>query len=654
MIVYFLPTDEASGYTWGAVDPRLQISHTYHRSNVRGGPSVAECAVLGPLASLWELLTWLRRPVEIYSDNGECVWWGITNEVRLTVGGITVGVSLDAMYNRVKVIYSTTGPDGAAIRGAVNWAQDDDSVDRYGYKEALVTLGEADADAAAAHQAAILAAQGKPRGVPSAGQAEEPVATVICVGWYETLRWRTFGRSEGRSEFDTTTTETHSVGWGLTSTQIGFAAEGIHHLGAQLGALGVGDQVIVSGSGSNNGTRTLVAAATGEQEVYTATTISFDPADDINDSANGLGFIETDYLIQVAGSSANSGVHLVETSGAGHIAIVEALSASITTEAAGPSITITQGQRATLSEAVTDELPGANVTLAMVGVQVAQSFVAQSSYFVGRIAVPIGRIGEPTDELWIDLMTNNVSGNPGGLLERIAITGADLTQDDQPFRWVEFAGTTAITSGTTYWIRIRRSSSNSAVNYYSVGMTDEVSGACKVWDGSNWLAHPRGLYIPYRVWGTEENATQVAQIVSTSGQFFAGTDMAATGIATHQWRDGDLTAYDELEKLLDQGDSQGRRLLATVTRQRYLRVYPEPDRHTDGDRILRNGQLRNVAGGRRQRGLLPTGEWLVVDELPGYLNDQLDISPLFVDEAAWAADSPDIFEIRPKAAFGEI
>lgn len=639
-------------HTWGAVNPTLQIRHRYHRSSIMGGPIVAEIEIAGSQNALWELLTWLRRPVEIRNDHGQPVWWGLVNEVRIGFGGITVGVGLDNMANTVAVAYSDVEPDGTPVRGTTTWVSDSASVSRYGTKEILDTMGEAGLAAAEARRDALLANRAWPRGVPSAGQSAPQVATVLCIGWIETLRWIHFARAEGRTEEGTSGTEAHAIGWGLTSNQIGFADSGLHHLGAQLGALLAGDKVVISGSSSNNGTLTVNQAATNEQAAYTATTIAFDPSDDIIDSANGLGFVDNGYFIYVQGSTANSGYHLIDETGDAHIATVEALTGTISTEAEGPSITITQGNRVTVDEALTDEIPGATITLTMVGVQLAQSFVAASSYTVAQVAIPIGRIGSPSDNLYVDLMSD--SSGPGSVLETITVTGTDLTADDRPWRWIPFGNTTALVDGTTYWLRIRRSGSADADDYYTLGLTDTSAGACKVWNGSSWVDHPRGLFLPFKVWGAEENTDQIQRIIEDGGQFITDTDLATTGIATHEWRDGDMTAYDELQKLMEQGTSAGERLIATVTPERIFRLIAEPVRHSNGDRLMVNGRLRNVAGGLRQRGLLPVGEWLMIDNLPGYITSNLDISPFFVDEAAWSADSPDIFELRPKDAYGDI
>lgn len=49
-------------------------------------------------------------------------------------------------------------------------------------------------------------------------------------------------------------------------------------------------------------------------------------------------------------------------------------------------------------------------------------------------------------------------------------------------------------------------------------------------------------------------------------------------------------------------------------------------------------------------GLLPVGEWLMVDSVPPTINSELEISPLFVDRAGWPGRTADSYEIVPKAA----
>ena len=76
----------------------------------------------------------------------------------------------------------------------------------------------------------------------------------------------------------------------------------------------------------------------GAGTTRTATTISFTGPGTIADSGNGLARFIVGQRIMVRGSPRNSRVWTVATSAAGSLTVTPAL---VTTEAAGPSITIT-------------------------------------------------------------------------------------------------------------------------------------------------------------------------------------------------------------------------------------------------------------------------------------------------------------------------
>ena len=89
--------------------------------------------------------------------------------------------------------------------------------------------------------------------------------------------------------------------------------------------------------------------------------------------------------------------------------------------------------------------------------------------------------------------------------------------------------------------------------------------------------------------------TQIGAIVTASGQFLSATDVIdASGIVSNEYRDGNKRASDEIASLLKQGVSGGRRLLATVTGDRRLKVYQEPAQQASSYYWLRsNLELRD-------------------------------------------------------------
>lgn len=160
-----------------------------------GGPRRAEITATGGVADLLALPELLRCPVEIYDNDGQLVWWGLVNEVRMEVGALTLSTSLDQMANRVAVAYTLVeaGEEGVGVRATTEWAEDAFSVAEYGVRELLDSLSGASPQQAEAHRDRALLERAQPRArlrrVSPVAKAQ-PSATIYAVGWWETLGWR--------------------------------------------------------------------------------------------------------------------------------------------------------------------------------------------------------------------------------------------------------------------------------------------------------------------------------------------------------------------------------------------------------------------------------------------------------------------------------
>lgn len=642
--------DPSGGY--GPTPAALRLAPLAYRSSVHGGPAWAEVAVTGPEEALWSTLDWLRRPLTIRDPNGVAVWWGMVNEARLQINGMTIGLSLEEMATRVAV--AVYNDDGAAV---TLWSEDATFVARYGYKELLYSFGAGDQLAAQAKVTELLANYAEPNATLSLQQRNKQGATLTCIGWWETLNWRYFSRLEGRIEWDGGSADSYDqiLGWGFTSTQIGLSAVGgaaiLDDLGVRLAPLGTGDQIVVSGAtnAGNNKTLTVARRASGTTQTIVANTnISFNPVDDIVATTAILGTIRNEQYLLVAGSPANSRYHLIETAGDSAIATVEGVTGNIVAESAGPLITLTQGHAISVAESVVSEPPGATITLRMLAQEIAQAFTPSHSFIVDKYAVTAAKIGAPTGDLEIRIWSDS-GGNPGSVLVTASVSMSAL-DDRLAVRWADPPNTLTLTPGTQYWISTRPTATPAAANYVVVETVQAAySGACKIWNGSAWVAHPAGVSMPFKVWGAEDNLAQLVRIITEKGQFFTGVDLrlAITGITTNQYRDNDLTALAEAKKLLDQGDSTGRRLLVAMSPERVARIYPEPTPGSLPNRIA-DGKIKHALGGPIPRGWLPVGEWLTIDNIPASINNRLAISPRFVDDAEYNV-STDELTLRFKA-----
>lgn len=626
--------------TFGPTPPSLQLAVNRYRSNIFGGPESAELAsTRGPDDAFWQALDWLGRKVEIRTAQGTRVWWGFVNAVGVAAGGMSVELSLDGLVNYMAAVYSYEQPNGATTSGITGWQQDAISIARYGQKEQLVSLSNADAAAAVLAVARKLAKRRYPQRRRALARGTRGVR-LDCVGWWETLRWRYFKLLEGRITWQGAGGEQYSqsLGWGIgASNRIGFAAGGIQDVNARLGALQVDDKVVVAGSVSNNKTMTIVAPASGEQTVYTNTTISFDFVDDINDSASGLGFVQMDSFIQVQGSVGHSRYHLVDETGSDHIATKEALTGLIGPENAGPAITITQGQRAMVAEALAFELPGAasSVTVTQYGYEIYQTFTPDHAFTLDKLAIPIGKIGSPADTVQVNVHVD-VAGSPGAALVGTALAAGSIAESTT-WTWFDTANSVTFVAGTTYGFTVRRTGALDPNNYYTLGMVKDAYETCKAWTGSAWVNHPQGATVMFQVWGAEDTVAQIKRVITSCGQFFSGIDdrVGASGIMLNQYIDEETEALDVVETLLAYGVSDGRRLLVSVTPERVVRIEAEPTPPAQRDRWMGDGTLRHAAGGKRPRGVLPVGEWLDLDSVPVSVNATLGISPVLVEVAEY-------------------
>jgi len=143
--------------------------------------------------------------------------------------------------------------------------------------------------------------------------------------------------------------------------------------------------------------------------------------------------------------------------------------------------------------------------------------------------------------------------------------------------------------------------------------------------------------------GGVENTTQIDSIATAEGEFIVDVDVVdSSGVSGEQERDGSQTALENILELLATGTTNDRRLLATVTRERILRVYESPARSAAAGYNLHSGN--RMSQGRVQAPLLPgvgpVGVWAALVDLPVSLTRSklvAQLSPVFVEANEWRA-----------------
>jgi hypothetical protein len=193
-----------------AVTPPHGIRWETQRMSWRaiGGPHRASVRAWIGINHLADMLDYLRNGVKLYDAQGVLCWWGYVHEVRVRWGVSEVGISLDQMFNKVKVAYKTLAPGEDATEDAeTDWAENAISTGEYGDKELILSAGRLVLSEAAAEQLrdTRLAQIAFPQAVADyEGRAAEPMVEMLLRGWWETLGWTHYSQIAGRYSYTDT------------------------------------------------------------------------------------------------------------------------------------------------------------------------------------------------------------------------------------------------------------------------------------------------------------------------------------------------------------------------------------------------------------------------------------------------------------------
>jgi hypothetical protein len=172
--------------------PRVTLTPLRYGWDAIGGPMTAEVRATGPRDARWELVAYLRCPIEIHNTKGEPVWWGYVAEVEVTDGAITARVDLDELANRVAVAYAyVSAANTIGERATTAWAENGLSVAEYGTFERLDSSANSNPSAADEQRDQILEQYAYPVAayqINPGGRGES--ATLHCRGWFTTLSRR--------------------------------------------------------------------------------------------------------------------------------------------------------------------------------------------------------------------------------------------------------------------------------------------------------------------------------------------------------------------------------------------------------------------------------------------------------------------------------
>lgn len=194
-------------YSDRAVNPALVFEVQSITRTAEGQDKDAVIKVTGAELDLWELTSLIANPARIY-QLGAPIFRGLIRSVVVkAASGLTVSVSYDAMFNKIKVTYSDQAPgeENAGEPAETSWYSNADSIAYYGTKQKIINLADANAEQALAYANRAIYDYAYPaaeKDLGNLGKQQEPQATITLAGWFDTLDWMIYTQEAGHEGYE--------------------------------------------------------------------------------------------------------------------------------------------------------------------------------------------------------------------------------------------------------------------------------------------------------------------------------------------------------------------------------------------------------------------------------------------------------------------
>lgn len=544
----------------------------------RGGCYQAEFEATGSAESVASLTGWLGDRIEIYNEFGQMCWWGDVWDIEVTLDHIEVRLSLDNVYNRVQIIYPAVLPDGSEVSHRSDWAQDDNSIARYGTRELLHSLSSGLTPSVDNVRDLLLSKFSYPGPIVSSRRESGFSARLIGQGtWYKASSIY-FTNLTGLVEY-TEESGQQTLGRSMTSTTIQF---GVIDTEPDPDELVAGDEMTISGGGS------------------------FYPLQ-VDDAFTITGAVAVD-----DDGRTNNGSYLIDAIPSSDKIVI---SGSFIPETPGATIKVSWGHNISYD-------------------YLSQGFKPDTSWSATHIALKVRQLRNFTDPdnpvsvgdfLRVGLYTD-VAGAQGTELAAVDVPGHILYTE---LTWTEFAlpFPVALSAGTTYRIGVRRAGAAGedmppllndgyefAVNELEGNDEGYADGDLKVYTGT-WVQRSPRADLCFRVIGEVDGSVQIVAALESVDSFTQEIVQLETGLMVRPYRDDGRTAMDELEELLEMGTADGERLIVTVMPDRSVIIDTARPIEQSEFTLGADGRMRYANGSQILPGLLVYGQHVAVDTL---------------------------------------
>lgn len=609
-----------------------------------GGMWDATIELGGSIEELAGITSWLGYQIDILDDQGTSVWWGDIVAAEVVIGGARGGITLEYLANRIQVRYVQIQPGGGTLSADTEWVDDLESQAKYGvWEKRLSATRPLSATEAVAYRNSALTKLAAPSYTLRTDRGADG-GLLYCTGFWQRNRRVYYAQDAGFIQHSAQGTSA-PLGLGFTSALVAFVArdDKMHSIPGYFKnfAKGMRFKTSGAGNGTNNAANWLVSQGEDVRDVkvYTSTGVDFSPNDDMLDSNQGLSFLAVDDVFTISGTNTNNGTHLVDKEGASAIEVSAGYHGSlVVSESPGDTVVFSRGNAIGVDGALANEHVGSSVTVTVWGQKHYQPFVLTTDDFwtAAFIEIQLRKVGTPSDDITVQLVADS-SGSPGTVLITSTVAASSIPTE---MGWVSFnmGNSVMLNPSTTYGIVVLRTGANHPDNYYEIELDEKATytgGTYRQWDGATWQIPSPTADLIFRVLGSVDTGTQVQMALAEVG--WPQYSIDSTGVFSNQFREGEVTAFDELEVLLAIGATNSPRLVAQVLRNRAVVVKYKPG-VTEARWVLKDGKLQDLHGQDAPVGFVPAGEWVHIGSVDRRGPWTL-MSPVFIERAEFRPDS---------------
>lgn len=263
----------------------------------------------------------------------------------------------------------------------------------------------------------------------------------------------------------------------------------------------------------------------------------------------------------------------------------------------------------------------------------AQSFTFQDAVKVASVSVRIRKIGNPLDQIHLQLQTDAL-GQPSGTVRAEAVLAASAISIES-YTWVSlwFSTPCAVTAGERLWLVVARDGAVSSTAYFSLGVDENLGfadGKLLLLDASlnQWRARTPDADMLFKLTSLSNSVDLMDQIIQKAGYFSGFTYEAGEGLNIPYVSGTGTDCHSAFLDLLGMSTPGLINLLVDVNSKLRLRVFPQPQPGTARYWLGRDGRIKNEVGKNLEPAWQAVGNWLTSETgTPCFLeNLHLDIS----------------------------